>query len=99
MGRGYLTAVSVSLLLLLSWHFSLQAAAHNLAREQVRTWIRSLGADVGDIQFRMLRGALVLNDIQASIEGRPLHIQQLLLKGNTASIASDKLLLNHRSRI
>ncbi len=94
MGRVYLTAVSVSLLLLLTWHFSLQSAAHDLTREQVRTWLHNLGAEAGDIQFRMLRGALVVNDIQASVKGNPLHIQQLLLKGNPATITSDKPLLN-----
>lgn len=80
-------------MLLLAWHFSLQAAAHDKARQQVRLWMQSMGASVESVQFRMLRGALTIHNIKVPVQGNPLFIKRLSLKGNPASIVSDKPLL------
>ena len=80
-------------LLLIAWHFSIQATAHNVAREQVQTWLKTMGATAETVDFRMLRGALTINNIKASYQGGPLQIAQVLIKGNPASIATEKPML------
>ncbi|MDX8387243.1 MAG: hypothetical protein R8M46_01735 [Ghiorsea sp.] len=90
----YLASVGVLLLLLLAWHFSIQASAHHTAREQVNVWLKSMGASAEDVQFRMLRGALTIESIKTSYQGNPIFIQRLFLKGNPASISSEKPLLH-----
>jgi len=92
-GRVYLSASSVLLLLLIAWHYSIQASAHNTARNQVTSWLQSMGASAEQVDFRMLRGALTINNIKASYLGGNLFIQQLFIKGNPASITSEKPLL------
>ena len=93
MGRVYLSASSVLLLLLIAWHYSIQASAHNTARNQVTSWLQSMGASAEQVDFRMLRGALTINNIKASYLGGNLFIQQLFIKGNPASITREKPLL------
>lgn len=61
-----------------------------------------MGASAEHIDFRMLRGALTINNIKASYLGGDLVIQQLFIKGNPASITSEQPLLqqviiNHAS--
>ena len=89
----YLSATAVLTLMLLAWHFSIQAAAHDAAIFQVRTWLQSMGATAGQVQFRLLRGALTIENINANMHGQPLQIQSILMKGNPASITGDKPLL------
>ena len=102
MGRVYLSVSGVLLLLLIAWHYSIQVTAHNTARNQVTSWLQSMGASAEHIDFRMLRGALTINNIKASYLGGDLFIQQLFIKGNPASITSEQPLLqqviiNHAS--
>ncbi len=79
--------------MLLAWHFSIQAAAHDAAIVQVRAWLGNMNASAGHVQFRLLRGTLTIDDIQSDIQGSPLHIQSLLIKGNPASITTPKPIL------
>ncbi|MDQ7001839.1 MAG: hypothetical protein Q9N02_04030 [Ghiorsea sp.] len=89
----YLSVSGVLLLLLIAWHYSIQAAAHNTARDQVTSWLQSMGASAEQVDFRMLRGALTIQNIKATYLGGDLLIQQLFIKGNPASITSDHPLL------
>ncbi len=91
----YLAASAVLTLMLLAWHFSIQAAAHDAAIVQVRAWLGNMHASAGHVQFRLLRGTLTIDDIRADVQGSPLHIQSLLIKGNPASITTAKPQLQH----
>ncbi|MCF6208275.1 MAG: hypothetical protein L3J61_02655, partial [Ghiorsea sp.] len=98
----YLSVSGVLLLLLIAWHYSIQVTAHNTARNQVTSWLQSMGASAEHIDFRMLRGALTINNIKASYLGGDLVIQQLFIKGNPASITSEhpllqQVIINHAS--
>ncbi len=92
-GRIYLSTSAVITLLLLAWHFSIQAAAHDTAIAQVRAWLQGMNASASRIQFRLLRGALTIENIHANVHGKPLHIQSILMKGNPASVTSAHPLL------
>ncbi|MDX8380842.1 MAG: hypothetical protein R8M14_01865 [Ghiorsea sp.] len=94
-GRVYLTFAAILTLILLAWHFSIQAAAHDAAIAQVRTWMKEMGATAGRVQFRLLRGALTIENINMNIWGAPLTIQSLIIKGNPASITTSKPLLQY----
>ncbi len=91
----YLAASAVLTLMLLAWHFSIQAAAHDAAIVQVRAWLSNMHASAGHVQFRLLRGTLTIDDIRADVQGSPLYIQSLLIKGNPASITTSKPKLQH----
>ncbi len=93
MGRVYLSVSGVLLLLLIAWHYSIQVTAHNTARNQVTAWLQNMGASAEQVDFRMLRGALTINNIKASYLGGDLFIEQLFIKGNPASITSEHPLL------
>ncbi len=90
-----MTGTAVMMLLLLAWHFSIQAAAHQATLIQVRTWMKDMGATAGDVQFRLLRGALTIRNVKATLQGNPLEIEYLFLKGNPASITSHQPTLQH----
>jgi hypothetical protein len=92
-GRVYLSVSGVLLLLLIAWHYSIQVTAHNTARNQVTSWLQSMGASAEQVDFRMLRGALTINNIKATYLGGDLLIGQLFIKGNPASITSEHPLL------
>ena len=89
----YLAAVAVLTLLLMAWHFSIQAAAHDAAIVQVRAWLTSMNATAGTVQFRLLRGALTIENIKANMHGSPISIKTLFIQGNPASITTSKPLL------
>ena len=89
-GRLYLSVVAVLTLLLLAWHYSIQAAAHDAAIAQVRTWLQGMGASAGKVQFRLLRGALTIENVNADIQGNPLSIRTLFIQGNPASITTQQ---------
>ena len=89
----YLAASAVATLMLLAWHFSIQAAAHDTAIVQVRAWLGNMNATAGHVQFRLLRGALTVEHIKADVQGHTLSIQSLFIKGNPASITTAKPLL------
>ncbi len=93
MGRVYLSVSGVLLLLLIAWHYSIQVTAHNTARNQVTAWLQNMGASAEQVDFRMLRGALTINNIKASYLGGDVFIEQLFIKGNPASISSEHPLL------
>lgn len=84
----YLSAVAVLTLLLLAWHYSIQAAAHDAAIVQVRTWLQNMNASAGKVQFHLLRGALTIKNINTNIQGSTLSISTLMIQGNPASITS-----------
>ena len=52
-----------------------------------------MGASAEQVDFRMLRGALTINNIKASYLGGDVFIEQLFIKGNPASISSEHPLL------
>ena len=52
-----------------------------------------MGATSGDIEFRMLRGALTVTHIKVPVYGGQLAIERLFLKGNPSTITDDKPLL------
>ncbi|MDQ7004588.1 MAG: hypothetical protein Q9N67_06610 [Ghiorsea sp.] len=81
--------MAVLILLLLAWHYSTQAAAHDAAIVQVRTWLQGMGASAGKVQFHLLRGALTVQNINVDIQGSTLNIKTLLIKGNPASMTSE----------
>ncbi len=89
----YLTVSAVVTLMLLAWHFSIQAAAHDAAIVQVRAWLGNMNASAGHVQFRLLRGALTVEQIKADVQGHALSIESLFIKGNPASITTAKPLL------
>ncbi|WP_038246494.1 hypothetical protein [Ghiorsea bivora] len=98
----YLSVSGVLLLLLIAWHYSIQVTAHNTARNQVTSWLQNMGASAEHVDFRMLRGALTINNIKATYLGGDLFIQQLFIKGNPASITSEhpllqQVVINHAS--
>ena len=93
MGRVYLSVSGVLLLLLIAWHYSIQVTAHSTARNQVTAWLQNMGASAEQVDFRMLRGALTINNIKASYLGGDVFIEQLFIKGNPASISSEHPLL------
>jgi len=84
----YLAIVAMLTLILLAWHFSIQAAAHDAAISQVRVWLKGMGATAGRVQFRLLRGALTIENINLNIWDAPLTIESLFIKGNPASITT-----------
>jgi len=94
-GRVYLTFAAMLTLILLAWHFSIQAAAHDAAIVQVRAWMKDMGATAGRVQFRLLRGALTIENIDMNVWGAPLTVQSLFIKGNPASITTSKPLLQY----
>lgn len=81
------------MLLLLAWHFSIQAAAHQATLVQVRAWMKEMGATAGTVQFRLLRGALTIHHVKATVQGNPLEIGYLFIKGNPTSITSNQPML------
>lgn len=85
-GRWYLACISMLALLLLSLHFAVQERAQQQAREMVAKWAGQQGVAIAAVQYRMMRGALTLDDFHVRREGMELKAASLLLQGDVTSL-------------
>ncbi|MDQ6954355.1 MAG: hypothetical protein Q9M20_02820 [Mariprofundaceae bacterium] len=92
--RSYLASISVSMLVLLALHLSIQAWSQQQAQQWVAAWEKQYGGHVGEVRLHMLRGALSIHDIQwqASTDktgeeatGIEFYAPFVLLRGNLSA--------------
>lgn len=89
-GRWYLAGATVLALLLLSLHFAVQAEVQQQARDVVSRWAEQQGVTVAGVQYRMMRGALTLDDFHARMNGVELKVATLTLQGDITSFMSSQ---------
>lgn len=85
--RWYLAGIAVLTLLLIAIHFAIQVYAQQEARRLVGVWSENTGISVGDVRYRMLRGALTLIDFRLNRDDFQLFAPNISLHGNLSSLA------------
>lgn len=84
-GRWYLAGAAILALLLLSLHFAVQAEVQQQARDVVSRWAQQQGVSVADVQYRMMRGALTLENFRFHKGGVNFAAATLTLQGDITS--------------
>ncbi len=76
-------------LILVAVHFAMQVYAQQEANRLVRIWSEQHGVSIGDVRYRMLRGALTLVDVRYKGKELQLYASSLFLRGNLDSLSSN----------
>lgn len=86
--RWYLAVMLALLMILLGLHFSAQISSQDQAEQWLSRWVHQANQQpdselrVGQVRFRMLRGALSLHDVQWRHGRQQASIPYLLLQGD-----------------
>lgn len=84
--RWYLAAITMLALVLVAAHFAMQVFAQEEAKRLVADWQKRTGITIGDVRYRMLRGALTLVDLRYTGEGVDAYLPTLFLQGNLTAL-------------
>lgn len=76
------------LLVLIAIHFAMQVYAQQEAKRLVSLWAKDSGISVGDIRYRMLRGALTLVDVRLKRSSVEIDAPVIFLHGSLTSLGS-----------
>jgi len=88
--RWYLAAIAMMTLVLVAIHFAMQVQAQEEAKRLVAEWQKRTGIQVGDVRYRMLRGALTLIDVRYVGDGVQAYLPLLFLQGSLTSLSSQQ---------
>jgi len=67
--RWYLAVAAMLLLMLLGAHFAVQAHIQKIMRQSVYAWLNQAGGTAAEVRYRLLRGALTVNDVRVIRDG------------------------------
>jgi len=82
-------------LVLIAIHFAMQVYAQQEAKRLVSSWSEGSGISVGDVRYRMLRGALTLVDVHLKRESTDIHAPAIFLHGSLTSLSGESPMVSY----
>lgn len=76
-------------LVLIAIHFAMQVYAQQEAKRLVSSWAERSGISVGDVRYRMLRGALTLVDLHLKRDSAEIDAPTVFLHGSLTSLGGE----------
>jgi len=87
--RWYLAVMAMLSLMLMAAHFTVQAHAQKVMQRTVSTWLAPMAGHAVQVRYRLLRGALTINDMQIGQGQWAIHVSRIYLHASTSAMLSE----------
>jgi hypothetical protein len=89
--RWYLAVMVMLSLMLMAAHFTVQARAQKVMQRTVNAWLAPMAGQVAQVRYRLLRGALTIDDMQVGQGQRAIHVSHIYLHASTSAMLSKSI--------
>jgi len=81
--RWYLAVMVMLSLMLMAAHFTVQAYAQKVMQHTVNAWLAPMAGQAAQVRYRLLRGALTIDDMRIGQGQRAIHVSHIYLHAST----------------
>ncbi|MDQ6958485.1 MAG: hypothetical protein Q9M24_05155 [Mariprofundaceae bacterium] len=86
--RWYLAVMVMLSLMLMAAHFTVQAYAQKVMQRTVNAWLAPMAGQAAQVRYRLLRGALTIDDMRIGQGQRTIHVSHIYLHASTNAMLS-----------